>query len=87
MPIKPLRDQVVIEPTTKEEKRKSGIILPDTAEEKKPEQGKVIAFGPKVKDIKKGDLVLFTQYAPNEVKVNNKDLLVVKAEDILAVIN
>lgn len=87
MAIKPLRDQVVVQPTTKEEKRKSGIILPDTAEKEKPEQGKVIAFGPKVKDLKKGDLVLFTQYAPNEIKVNNKELLVVKEEDILAVIN
>jgi len=86
MKIKPLRDNVVVKPVSIEEKTKTGIILPDTAEKQKPEQGKVISVGPKVKGIKRNDLVLFTQYAPNEIKVDNKELLVIKEEDILAVI-
>jgi len=86
MKIKPLRKQVVVKPITKEEKTKTGIILPDTAEKEKPEQGRVMAVGPKVKEVKKGDLVLFTQYAPNEIKVDGKELLVIKEEDILAII-
>ncbi|MFH1392565.1 MAG: co-chaperone GroES [bacterium] len=86
MKIRPLRKQVIIKPITKEEKTKTGIILPDTAEKEKPEQGRVMAIGPKVKEVKKGDLVLFTQYAPNEIKVDGKELLVIKEEDILAII-
>jgi len=86
MKIRPLRKQVIVKPITKEEKTKTGIILPDTAEKEKPEQGRVMAIGPKVKEVKKGDLVLFTQYAPNEIKVDGKELLVIKEEDILAII-
>lgn len=86
MKIKPLRDYVAVKPITKEEKTKTGIILPDTAEKEKPEQGRVISVGPKVKELKKGDLVLFTKYSPNEIKVDNKELLVIKQEDILAII-
>jgi len=86
MKIRPLRKQVIVKPITREEKTKTGIILPDTAEKEKPEQGRVMAIGPKVKEVKKGDLVLFTQYAPNEIKVDGKELLVIKEEDILAII-
>lgn len=86
MKIRPLRKQVIVKPITKEEKTKTGIILPDTAEKEKPEQGMVMAIGPKVKEVKKGDLVLFTQYSPNEIKVDGKELLVIKEEDILAII-
>jgi len=86
MKIRPLRKQVIVKPITKEEKTKTGIILPDTAEKEKPEQGRVMAIGPKVKEVKRGDLVLFTQYAPNEIKVDGKELLVIKEEDILAII-
>lgn len=95
MKIKPLRDQVILEPITEEEKTKGGIILPDTAEKEKPEQGKVIAVGPGriTRDgktiplsIKVGDKVLFTKYGPTEVQIGNKEYLVVKEEDILAVL-
>ena len=86
MKIRPLRKQVIVKPITKEEKTKTGIILPDTAEKEKPEQGRVMAIGPKVKEVKRGDLVLFTQYAPSEIKVDGKELLVIKEEDILAII-
>lgn len=78
-----------------EEKTKSRIILPDTAEKEKPEQGKVVAVGPGrlLKDgtraaleIKVGDKVLFSRYSPTEVKIDGKEYLVVKEEDILAIL-
>jgi chaperonin GroES len=94
MKIKPLADHVLIEPIKQVEKTKGGILLPQTAEKERPEQGKVIAVGPgKVSSgkvmpmsVKKGDTVLFTKYGPNEIKVEDKDYLIAKEEDILAVI-
>ncbi len=95
MQLKPLRDYVVIEPVKAEELTKSGIVLPDTADKEKPEQGKVIAVGSgKVTDsgqkiapqVKAGDKVLFTKYGPNEVKVDKKEYLICKEEDILAIL-
>ncbi|OGZ18147.1 MAG: co-chaperone GroES [Candidatus Nealsonbacteria bacterium RBG_13_37_56] len=95
MNIKPLSDHILIEPITVEEKTKSGILLPDTAEKEKPEQGRVIAVGPGKKtaagkvipmDIKIGDKVLFTKYGPNEIKIDNKEYLIARQEDILAII-
>ena len=95
MKIKPLADRVVLEPVSLEETTKAGIILPGTVEKEKPEQGKVVAVGPGrlLKDgarskmeVKLGDRVLFARYSPTEVKVEGKDLLVVKEDDILAVL-
>jgi len=95
MTIQPLEDKVVIKPLASEEKTSSGIILPDTAEKEKPEQGKVLAIGPgKMLDsgnrsamsVKKGDVVLFTKYSPNEIKVDDKELLIIAESDILAII-
>lgn len=95
MRIQPLSDHVLIEPLRQEEKTKSGILLPETAEKEKPEQGKVIAVGPGKKtedgkvvplEVKEGDVVLFTKFAPNEVKVDEKEYLIAREEDILAVI-
>ncbi|MCD6233088.1 co-chaperone GroES [bacterium] len=95
MKIKPLSDHILIEPVSKEEKTKAGILLPDTAEKEKPEQGKVIAVGPgRVLDsgerisleVKKGDIVLFTKYGPNEIKVDGKEYLIAREEDILAIL-
>jgi chaperonin GroES len=94
MNIKPLDDRVLIEPTSKEEQTKSGIVLPDTAEEK-PEQGRVVAVGQGKIDtngrripmtVKKGDVVIFTKYGPSEIKIDNKEYLIAKEEDILAII-
>lgn len=87
MTIKPLRDCVVVKAITQEEKTKSGIVLPDTAEKEKPEQGKVIAVGPKIKDIKKGDIIIFESYSPTEIKIDSEELLVIKEENILACLN
>ncbi len=95
MNIKPLSDHILIEPITIEEKTKSGILLPDTAEKERPEQGRVIAVGPGKKtaagkiiplDVKVGDKVLFTKYGPNEIKVEDKEYLIAKQEDILAIV-
>jgi len=95
MKIKPLSDHIVIEPISQEEKTKSGIILPDTAEKEKPEQGKVIAVGPGrltddgkriPSEIKKGDIILFKKYGPDEIKVDDKEYLIAREEDILAIL-
>jgi len=95
MQIKPISDHILIEPIKEEEKTKSGILLPDTAEKERPEQGKVIAVGPGKKDeqgrlvpleVKSGDKVLFTKYGPAEIKVEDKEYLIAKEEDILAII-
>ncbi len=91
--IKPLSDRVLIEPMSKEEKTKSGIYLPDTADKERPEQGKVLAVGPGKYDdgklvkpaVKKGDVVLFTKYGPNEIKVGGKEYLIAREDDILAI--
>ena len=94
MKIHPLGDRVLIEPL-REEKKKGGIILPETIDKERPEQGKIIAVGPGKKDengklmpinVKKGDKVLFTKYGPNEIKIDNKEYLIAREEDILAVI-
>ena len=95
MKIKPLSDHILIEPMKQEEKTQTGILLPETAEKKKPEQGKVIAVGPGKRtpegkiiplEVKKGDVVLFTQYGPTEIKINGKEYLIAKEEDILAIL-
>ena len=95
MKIKPLSDHILIEPVKQEVKTKTGILLPDTADKERPEAGKVIAVGPGKKtsagkinplEIKVGDKVLFTRYGPNEIKLEGKDYLIAKEEDILAVI-
>jgi len=95
MNIKPLSDHILIEPIKEEEKTKTGILLPETAEKERPEQGRVIAVGPGKKkkdgdylplDVKPGQKVLFTKYGPNEIKINDKEYLIAKEEDILAII-
>ncbi|MFA5877788.1 MAG: co-chaperone GroES [Candidatus Staskawiczbacteria bacterium] len=95
MKITPLSDHLLIEPIKEEEKTKSGILLPDTVEKEKPEQGKVVAVGPGRKiasgkviplEVKLGDKVIFTKYGPSEIKVEGKKYLIAKEEDILAVI-
>jgi len=96
MNIKPLGSRVVIKALEKEEKTKSGILLPDTAKEK-PQQGKVLAVGTgKVLDngtrialeVKEGDTVIFSKYSGTEVKVEGDDLIILDGDrDILAIVN
>jgi len=95
MNIKPLSDHILIEPIKEEEKTSGGILLPETAEKEKSEQGKVIAAGPGKKtdegkivplSVKPGDKVLFQKYGPNEIKIEGKEYLIAREEDILAII-
>lgn len=97
MNIKPLGDRVLIETTDKERggKTKTGIYLPETVDKERPEQGKIIAVGPgKLSDegkripmsVKTGDVVLFTKYGPNEIKIDDKEYLIAREEDILAIL-
>ena len=87
--IKPLADRVLIEPQEAQTKTAGGIYIPDTAKEKPP-QGKVIAAGPGKKDepmeVKAGDVVLYGKYAGTEVTVEDKKYLIVKQQDILAIL-
>ena len=94
MKIKPLNDRVLLE-AVKEERKKGGIILPETVEKERPQEGIVIAVGPGKMDehgkrqpmsLKKGDKVLFTKYGPSEVKVDEKEYLIAREDDIIAVI-
>ena len=87
--IKPLADRVLIEPQEAQTKTAGGIYIPDTAKEK-PQQGKVIAVGLGKKDepmeVKAGDVVLYGKYAGTEVTVEDKKYLIVKQQDILAIL-
>jgi chaperonin GroES len=85
MNIQPLADRVVLEQLEQEEKTKSGIILPQDAQEK-PKMAKVLAVGKDVKDVKAGDKVLYKSYGPDDVKVDGKEYMIAKEEDILATV-
>jgi chaperonin GroES len=87
--IKPLADRVLVEPVAAETKTASGIFIPDTAKEK-PQKGTVIAIGSGKKDepltVKVGDTVLYGKYSGTELKLEGKDYLIMREEDILAII-
>lgn len=92
--IKPLGDRVVIKVLEKEEKTKSGIVLPDTAKEK-PQEGKIVAVGTGklldngqrvALDVKEGDKVIFSKYAGTEVKIDGQDYLILSERDVLAIV-
>ena len=82
--IKPLGDRVVIEPTEQQEKTESGIILPDTAQEK-PQEGKVLAVGD-CETIKKNDSVLYPKFSGTEINHEGKDVLIMSEKEVLAVV-
>ncbi len=94
MKFRPLHDRVVVRRVESETKTASGIIIPDTAQEK-PQQGEVVAAGPGARDekgqlqaleVKAGDRVLFGKWSGTEVKIDGQDLLIMKESDILGVI-
>jgi chaperonin GroES len=94
MKIRPLQDRVIVQRVQEEEKTKGGIIIPDTAKEK-PQEGKVVAVGKgKVGDdgklialdVKAGDRILFGKYSGTEVKIDGEDLLIMREDDILGVL-
>lgn len=95
MEIRPLHDRLIVKRMKEEDKTKGGIIIPDSAKEK-PLEGKVLSVGKgriskdgklHTLDVKKGDRILFGKYAGSEVRVGEEDLLVLKEEDVLAIIN
>ena len=87
--IKPLADRVLIEPLPAETKTASGIFIPDTAKEK-PQRGTVVAVGNGTKDhtmsVTIGDVVLYGKYAGTDLKFEGKDYLIMREEDILAIV-
>lgn len=93
MKLRPLHDRVIVQRLESEERTKSGLIIPDSAKEK-PQEGKVLAVGDgKIVDgkkqamnVKKGDKVLFSKYAGTEVTVDGDEVLIMREDDILAVV-
>jgi chaperonin GroES len=94
MKIRPLHDRVIVKRIKEEETTKGGIIIPDTAKEK-PSEGKVISVGNgkllengtlKVLEVKAGDKVLFGKYAGTEVKIDGEEHLIMREDDIIAII-
>lgn len=94
MKVRPLGDRLVVERIEQDEKTAGGIIIPDTAKEK-PKHGRVLAVGPGARDengkrlpmdLEVGDVVLFTQWAGNEIKVDGKEYLVLKESDVIGVV-
>lgn len=94
MKIRPLQDRVMVRRLEEEEKTSGGIIIPDTAKEK-PQKGEIIAAGPGKRneegkihplDVKAGDKVLFSKYAGTEIKVESEELLIMREDDIMGVI-
>jgi len=87
--IKPLADRVVVEPAPAETKTASGLIIPDTAQEK-PQRGKIVAVGNGKKDepmtVKVGDMVLYGKFAGTEIKLDGGDYLIMRESDILAIV-
>jgi len=95
MKIRPLGDRVIVKPAEEKEIKKGGIIIPDTAKEK-PQEGDVIAVGPgKVDetgkkipmDVKAGDKILYGKYSGTEIKIDDKEYLIMHQEDILGILD
>ena len=95
MNIQPIADRVVVKPIEREELTKSGIIIPDSIDKERPEQGEVIAVGigrlldsgaRAEMEAKVGDKILFKKYAPDEVKIEKQTYLIVSEMDIVAIL-
>lgn len=93
--LRPLADRLLVEAISEDEITKAGIILPDTVDREKPEKGRIVALGSgKLLDngqrlaweVKVGDTVFFKKYAPDEIKVDDKEYLILSESDILAVL-
>lgn len=95
MKLRPLSDHVIIEPMAQEEMTKSGIVLPGTINKEKPQEGTVVATGEgKLNEkgermpmsVKNGDKVLFSKYSPQEVKMGGREYLIVREDDVIAIV-
>ena len=94
MSLRPLYDRIIVERLQEDEKTAGGLIIPETAKEK-PQKGKIIAVGKgkinedgsiRALEVKTGDIVLFGKYSGTEVKIDNQDRLIMREDDILAVV-
>jgi chaperonin GroES len=95
MKLQPLEDRIVVKPGESEENTASGLVIPDTAQEK-PQQGEVLAVGPGKRseqsgdvipvDVKKGDTVVYSKYGGTEITIDGDDLLILSARDVLAIV-
>ncbi|MGB4782137.1 co-chaperone GroES [Candidatus Methylomirabilis sp.] len=94
MKVKPLHDRILVKRLEEKEIKKGGIIIPDSAKEK-PQEGEVIAVGPgkvgddgkrQPMDVKAGDKILFGKYSGSEVKIDDKELLIMREEDVLCIL-
>jgi len=89
----PLSDNVIVKPLEAETTTASGIVIPDTASKEKPRKGEVIAIGPgqmvdgkrSAMDVSEGDIVIFREYAPTEIKIDGQELYVLGIESLLAI--
>jgi len=95
MTLKPLGNHIVVQSMKKEAVTASGIIIPDTAEKERPEQGTVVAIGPgkmlesgnrQPIDVKVGEKIVFKKYSPDEVKLGDETFLIVSADDVMAIV-
>lgn len=95
MKIRPLHDRILVKRIEEQEEKKGGIIIPDTAKEK-PQEGKIMAVGSgkvledgkkQPLEVKVGDKVLFSKYAGTEVKVDDQEMLMMREDDVLAIID
>ena len=94
MSLRPLQDRIIVERLSEDEKTAGGIIIPDTAKEK-PQRGKVVAVGKgkiledgtvRPLEVKAGDVVLFGKYAGTEIKIDANERLIMREDDVLAVV-
>jgi len=92
---RPLQDRLLVQRLDEEEKTRGGIIIPDTAKEK-PQQGRVLAVGPGRRDdmgevipldVRTGDKVLFAKYAGTEIKIDGEDRIILREDDVLAIVD
>ncbi len=95
MKLKPLSDHLIAQAIEKGKTTKSGIVLPDTVDKERPQEGKVVAVGPgRVLDngqrlemsVKVGDRILFKKYSPDEIKIDEEEYLVLSESEVLAII-
>lgn len=95
MHLKPLHGNVIVRPLGRETVTQSGIVIPDTVNKEKPEQGEVVAVGAgrildngqtMLMSVKVGDRVMFRKYSPDEIKVEGEEYLVIKEQDIMLII-
>ncbi len=95
MRLTPVGDHIIVRPVSKEETSTFGIIIPETVDKERPERGEVIAVGPGRElesgkrsgmDVAVGQKVLFKKYAPDEFKIDKEEYLIIRMEDVMAII-